>query len=212
MNALIIFAKFPEPGKVKKRIGKVLGMEVSAKLCEAFINDLIEEHKDRDYDLYLSFIGHEYKGQYKEMFPEAILYVQRGTNMSENVYSAFEDLLDDYEKVALIGCDVPHLSSETVIKAFNALDHYDVVIGPAEDGGYYLIGMKEPQDIFEKVPWGGGALLDAQQNILREKHLTFVRIEALPDVDDVVELKHMKKMLEREDAPRTYDFIQKLDI
>jgi rSAM/selenodomain-associated transferase 1 len=212
MNALIIFAKFPEPGKVKKEIGRVLGMETSADLCTAFINDLIAQHKDRDYDLYLSFIGHEYKSKYKEMFPEAILYVQRGTNMSENVYSAFEDLLDDYEKVALIGCDVPQLSQETVVKAFNALDSYDLVIGPSEDGGYYLIGMKKPHDIFEGLPWGEDNLLDEQQKILRDKRLTFVRLETLPDIDDVDELKRMKANLKRDEAPITYDFLQKTDV
>ncbi len=212
MNALIIFAKFPESGKVKKEIGKVLGMDVSAKLCQAFINDLIEEHKDRDYDLYLSFIGHEYKAEYKKMFPEAILYVQRGSNMSENVYSAFEDLLDDYEKVALIGCDVPQLKSDVVIKAFNALDSYDFVLGPAEDGGYYIIGMKEPHDVFTDAPWGSDHLLEEQQEILRTKCLTFVRLDTLPDVDDVDELKYLKATLKKEDAPQTFEFIQNLNV
>lgn len=212
MNALIIFAKFPVPGKVKKDIGKVLGMDVSARLCTVFINDLIAEHKDRDYDLYLSFIGHEYKADYKKMFPEAILYVQRGTNMSENTYSAFEDLLDDYDKVVLIGCDVPQLKQDIIIKAFNALDSYDLVLGPSEDGGYYLVGMKEPHDVFNGMPWGSDGLLDAQQEKLRESRLTFVRLDTLPDVDDVDELIRLKKVLRREDAPQTYDFIQTLDL
>ncbi|MBW2965419.1 TIGR04282 family arsenosugar biosynthesis glycosyltransferase [Candidatus Woesearchaeota archaeon] len=212
MNALIIFAKFPVPGKVKKEIGRVLGMDVSARLCTVFINDLIAEHKDRDYDLYLSFIGHEYKDDYKKMFPEAILYVQRGTNMSENMYSAFEDLLDDYDKVVLIGCDVPQLKHDMIIKAFNALDSYDFVLGPSDDGGYYLIGMKEPHEVFKGMPWGSSELLEVQQNLLRDKRLTFVRLDTMPDVDDVDELVRLKSVLKKEDAPQTYEFIQKLDI
>ena len=212
MNAIIIFAKFPEPGKVKKKIGQVIGMENSAKLCTAFINDLIEENSEKDYDIYLSFIGHEYKEQYRTMFPNAILYVQRGTNMSENVQSAFEDLLDDYEKVALIGCDVPQLSSETVIKAFNALETHDVVLGPAEDGGYYLVALKKPHDIFKGMPWGKPNLLEEQMNMLKEKKLAFVRLHKMPDVDTIDELKSLKKILKRESAPRTYDFIHELDV
>ncbi|MFC1742332.1 TIGR04282 family arsenosugar biosynthesis glycosyltransferase [Nanoarchaeota archaeon] len=211
MNALIIFAKFPAPGTVKKEIGKVLGMETSAKLCEAMINDLIEEHEDRDYDLYLSFIGHEHKEQYRKMFPHAILYVQRGTNMGENVYSAFEDLLDDYEKVVLIGCDVPQLKQENIIKAFNALDHYDAVIGPAEDGGYYLIGLKHPHNIFEGMHWGKEDLLDQQQELMRQKKLTFVRLDPLPDIDTVEELRHLKGTLKKDNAPRTFEFMQQVD-
>ncbi|MBW2997741.1 TIGR04282 family arsenosugar biosynthesis glycosyltransferase [Candidatus Woesearchaeota archaeon] len=212
MNAIIIFAKFPEPGKVKKKIGTVIGMDNSAKLCTAFINDLIEENSEKDYDIYLSFIGHEYKEKYRTMFPNAILYVQRGTNMSENVQSAFEDLLDDYEKVALVGCDVPQLSAGTVIKAFNALESHDVVLGPAEDGGYYLIALKEPHDIFKGMPWGKENLLENQVRILKEKKLAFVLLDKLPDVDTVEELKHIKRILKKEDAPRTYDFIKDLDI
>jgi len=212
MYALVIFAKFPESGKVKKKIGKVIGMQNSAKLCTAFINDLIAKNEDKDYDLYLSFIGHEHKEQYRTMFPHAILYVQRGTGLSSNMLCSFQDLLDDYEKVVIIGCDVPDLSTEIIVKAFNALEHYDVVLGPAEDGGYYLIGMKKPHNIFEDVPWGTGKLLEEQIKILREKRLPFVLLEKLPDVDTVEELKELKKRLKKEDAPRTYDFIKDLDI
>jgi rSAM/selenodomain-associated transferase 1 len=212
MNALIVFAKFPVPGQVKKKIGTVIGMENSAKLCEAFINDLIAEHSERDYDIYLSFIGHEHKEQYRTKFPHAILYVQKGVNMSERVQCSFEDLLDDYEKLALIGSDVPDLSTETVIKAFNALDSYDVVLGPVDDGGYYIVAMKEPHDVFKGMPWGKDTLLEAQIKVLKERKLTFVLLDKLNDVDTIEELKAFKKIVKREEAPRTYDVIQSLDV
>ncbi len=212
MNALVLFAKFPESGKVKKKIGQIIGMDNSAKMCAAFINDLIAEHGDRDYDIYLSFIGHEYKEDYREMFPHAILYVQRGMNMSENVSCSFEDLLDDYEKVAIIGCDVPDLKHEHVIKVFNALDSYDVVLGPCEDGGYYVVALKQAHKIFKDVPFGRDNLLKRQMEVLREHKLTFVLLDKLPDVDTVEELKDLKKRLKREDAPRTFDFIKDLEV
>ncbi|MBU2560795.1 MAG: TIGR04282 family arsenosugar biosynthesis glycosyltransferase [Nanoarchaeota archaeon] len=212
MNALVLFAKFPEPGKVKKKIGQVIGMENSAKLCEAFIKDLIDDNNDRDYDLYLSFIGHEHKEQYRTLFPHAILYVQRGMNLGENMHCTFEDLLDDYEKVVIIGCDVPNLSYDMIVRAFNALSSYDVVIGPAEDGGYYLIGMKKAHDIFKGLHFGTELLLDEQVRVVKEKGLTFVLLDKLPDVDTVDELKYLKKTLKREDAPRTYDFIKDMEL
>jgi uncharacterized protein len=212
MNALVLFAKFPEPGRVKKKIGQVIGMEKSAKLCEAFINDLIDENQDKDYDIYLSFIGHQYKESYRSMFPKAILYVQRGKDLSSNLFCTFEDLLDDYDKVIVVSCDVPELSSDVVIRAFNALDFYDVVIGPAEDGGYYLIGMKEPHDVFEGLDWGTERLLDGQILLLKGKNLSFVLLERMPDVDTVDELQQMKGRLKREDAPNTYDFIHSIGL
>jgi rSAM/selenodomain-associated transferase 1 len=212
MNALVIFAKFPEPGKVKKKIGQVIGMENSAKLCSAFINDLIDENQEKDYDLYLSFIGHQYKESYRSMFPKAILYVQRGQDMSSNIFGTFEDLLDDYEKVIVIGCDVPDLSSDVIIRAFNALDSYDVVLGPADDGGYYLIGMKNPHDVFEGLHWGTDRLLGEQVGNLKAKKLSFVLFESWSDVDTVEELRQIKKRLKKEDAPRTYEFVCSLDV
>jgi len=207
MNALVIFAKFPEPGRVKKKIGQVIGMENSAKLCSAFINDLIDENQEKDYDLYLSFIGHQYKESYRSMFPRAILYVQRGQDMSSNIFGTFEDLLDDYEKVIVIGCDVPDLPSDVVIRAFNALDSYDVVLGPADDGGYYLIGMKSPHNIFEGLDWGTERLLDEEVERLKAKKLSFVLFEKMSDVDTIDELKALKKRLKKEDAPMTYYFV-----
>jgi rSAM/selenodomain-associated transferase 1 len=210
MNALVIFAKFPEPGKVKKKIGQVLGMECSAGLCNAFIKDLILKNNDKDYDLYLSFIGHQYKEQYRTLFPHAILYVQRGMNLGENMYCSFEDLLDDYDKVVIIGCDVPDLSTAAIVKAFNALDSYDVVMGPADDGGFYLIGMKRPHDIFSNMPWGTERLLDEQVKLIKEKKLTFVMLDKMPDVDTMDELKALKKTLKKEDAPNTYEFIKNM--
>jgi len=212
MDALVIFAKFPEPGMVKKRIGKAIGMEASANLCNAFINDLIEKHQEKNYDLYLSFIGNEYKQKYKEMFPNAIMYVQRGKNMSENMQCAFADLLETYEKVVVIGCDVPNLSSLIIYKAFNALESYDVVLGPAEDGGYYLVGMKTPEEVFVGMPWGTEKLLEAQMKSLVDHNLTFAMLERLPDVDTVEELNALKKVLKKEDAPKTYEYMQNIDL
>ncbi len=212
MNALVIFAKFPEAGKVKKKIGQVIGMDTSAKLCECFINDLISAHNVQDYDLYLSFIGHEYKEKYRTMFSNVILYVQRGSNLGENLFFSFEDLLDDYDKVVIIGCDAPTVGPDLATKAFNALDSYDVVLGPVSDGGYYLIGMKQPRNIFEGLPFGTDKLIQRQVELLKTKGLTFVMLEELDDIDTIDELKKVKSCLKRERAPKTYDFMQKIDV
>jgi rSAM/selenodomain-associated transferase 1 len=212
MNALVLFAKYPEPGKVKKKISKAIGPEKCAELCKAFIQDIVAKTEDKDYDLYLSFIGHEYKEKYRKLFPQVILYVQRGETVTKHLTGTFEDLLDDYEKVVVLSCDVPQIGSEIIVKAFNALDAYDVVLGPVDDGGYYLVGMKKAQNIFENIPFGTETLLKEQTKILREHKLTYVFLEQLSDIDNLEELKRFKKTLKREDAPHTYDVIQTLDL
>jgi rSAM/selenodomain-associated transferase 1 len=210
MNAIVIFAKYPEPGTVKKRIGRVVGMETSAELCKAILQDIIQQTGDRDYDLYLSFIGREHKEQYRNLFPSAILYVQRGTNLEQNVKYMFQDLLDDHEKVILVSGDAPLITHDLIQRAFNALDFYDVVIGPAEDGGYYLIGMKHYRDVFTGLPFGTDSLIASQKDMLKDKKLTFVTLEVLPDIDTMDELEQMKKSLKRERAPHTFDVLSKI--
>ncbi|MFC1722580.1 TIGR04282 family arsenosugar biosynthesis glycosyltransferase [Nanoarchaeota archaeon] len=212
MNALVIFAKFPVPGEVKTTIGKEIGMETAAQLVEACVKDVITKNLNRDYDLYLSFIGRQHKEQYREMFPSAILYVQRGRNLAENLFLTFEDLLDDYEKVAIIGCDVPHISPESITLAFKALNSYDVVLGPASDGGYYLIGMNKPYNIFKGMSYGSDNLLQQQIDQLKEQHLTFVLLDEMHDIDDIDEVKKAKKGLKKEDAPLTYEFLKKIKV
>jgi rSAM/selenodomain-associated transferase 1 len=212
MDALVIFAKYPEPGKVKKKIGQVIGMENSARLCAAFIKDLITKNSDTDYDVYLSFIGKENKTAYRSMYPNAILYLQRGYDLGENMYCTFEDLLDDYNKVIIISSDVPNLSSEIIVKAFNALDEYDAAIGPSTDGGYYLLGLKKPAKIFDSLLWGTQTLLDEQLKRINEKHLTYVLMDTKLDVDTIEELREIKSCLKQEDAPETYKIIHELKI
>jgi rSAM/selenodomain-associated transferase 1 len=211
MNAIVLFGKYPEPGKVKKKIGQVIGMEMSARLCKAMLSDIIDKTSNKDYDLYLSFIGREYKEQYRTIFPSTILYVQRGTNIIENVKYTFEDLLDDHEKVLIISGDAPQVTHDLVQRAFNALNIYDVVIWPAEDGGYYLIGLKRPLDIFEGMPFGTDQLVKAQVERIKQKKLTCVLLEKMGDVDTPDELKQMKKVITHEDAPNTYDVLQEID-
>jgi hypothetical protein len=212
MNALVIFAKYPEPGEVKTKIGSVIGMDESAKLVRCCIKDLVDKNSDEDYDLYLSFIGQKYKEKYRELFPDAILYVQRGKSMGENLMLTFEDLLDDYEKVILIGCDAPQVGPDLIKAALKALESYDVVIGPASDGGYYLLGMKSYHKLFTDLPWGEPTLLDETVKKLQESGHTFIFLDELTDIDNIDELKLAKKNLRREQAPETFDFLQGIHI
>lgn len=212
MNAIVVFAKYPEPGRVKKKIGQVVGMETSAELCKAVIQDIVDKISDKDYDLYLSFIGRENKENYRCMFPSAILYVQRGTNIGENVKYTFQDLLDDHDKVLIVSGDAPQVNHDLIQRAVNALDLYDVVLGPVEDGGFYLLGMKQFHDVFENMPFGTEQLLEETEAKLKEKKLTFVLMDTLADVDTVDELKRMKDILKKDEAPKTYDVIHDIEL
>ncbi len=212
MNALVVFAKYPEPGEVKTRIGKVIGMEQSAKMCQCFLKDLINKNSNQDYDLYLSFLGQKYKEKYRKLFPEAILYVQRGKGMEDNLMLTFEDLLDDYDKVILIGCDAPQVGPDVIKSALKALESYDVVIGPASDGGYYLLGLRKFHRIFKGLPWGESILLKKTIEKLKDNNLTYIFLREFDDIDNIDELRLAKNNLKKEEAPETFEYIKGLSI
>ena len=105
------------------------------------------------------------------------------------MYHAFEDgFQNGYEKVVIIGCDIYEMHRSDIESAFNSLDNNDFVIGPALDGGYYLLGMRQlREDIFQNKNWGTDSVLgDTLSNLQREK---WVLLDERNDVDTYDDIK-----------------------
>ncbi|MBU2538315.1 MAG: TIGR04282 family arsenosugar biosynthesis glycosyltransferase, partial [Proteobacteria bacterium] len=97
----------------------------------------------------------------------------------------------DTRRVVIIGADCPGLSPTLFSQAFAALDHKDLVIGPAMDGGYYLIGLSHPApSLFSDIPWGSGKVLAATLNQAKTLNLSNHLLEPLADVDRPEDLRH----------------------
>lgn len=159
---LIVFAKEPEIGKVKTRLSTHLSKTDCIKLYKAFLKYTIElarnikcnqrivayDSGDRSPD-YLKKIATDFK-----------FCKQEGKNLGERMYNAFVYAKDKKaEKTIIIGSDSPNLPSGIIKNAFQKLDRYDLVLGPAYDGGYYLIGLKEPyKKIFEGIKWSSNTV------------------------------------------------------
>ena len=95
-----------------------------------------------------------------------------------------------YEKIILIGSDLPDISTEIIEKGFSELDKNKVVFGPAEDGGYYLVGMNKLQkSIFENKPWSEPELLKQTLNELEKQKTSFSLLQTLNDIDTFEDLK-----------------------
>jgi len=112
----------------------------------------------------------------------------------------------------LIGSDSPHISRDTVAGARDALDKADVVLGPAEDGGYYLIAMRQPHDVFRDIPMSTGAVLRMTIELAQRQGLEVNTVETLFDIDELPDLARLAQLLRTDAslAPATAAYIEQM--
>lgn len=154
-NLLLIFTRNPELGKAKTRLAKTVGDETALEIYKFLLNRTrdISSKVNADKAVYYSV-----KIRENDIWDASIYqkHQQFGEDLGIRMQNAFKNGFDaGYQKVMIIGSDLYDLSSKNIEKAFAELDENDLVIGPAEDGGYYLLGMNSLQEkIFENKNWG----------------------------------------------------------
>ena len=113
------------------------------------------------------------------------------------MHHAIQHAFDEgYQKVVLIGSDLPDMNEKLIDRAFAELDTNDLVIGPAIDGGYYLIGMKEPNEaLFDELPWSTSDVLNATLQIVKEQQLSIAMLPRLNDIDTIEDLNQFPNYL-----------------
>jgi len=184
-KALIIFIKNPKEGKVKTRIAKssddATALSIYKKLLDSTRRTTVMLDAKK-YLFYSEFIDKE------DQWSPAVYtkMIQRGVDLGERMMDAFIEVLSYHGKAVIIGSDCIYLTQEIIQEAFEALDHNDVVIGPAKDGGYYLLGMKQTQmDLFMNIPWSSGRELEETLGKVKEKGLRYQLLETLNDIDHI---------------------------
>ena len=182
---LLLLTKAPDPGQVKTRLIPLLGEAAAAELYAQLVHDCLTMCTALcPVDLWCSpSTGHAFFQQCHQQY-QATLYTQASGDLGERMSQAIQTTLAQADYVVLIGADCPTLTAKDLITAFDALEAgTDVVIGPAEDGGYYLIGMREHHaTIFVDVPWSTSDVFSLTKNRLREHHL---RVHELPERKDL---------------------------
>lgn len=192
-NCLILFAKSPQKGKVKTRLEKVLGkdaaLQIYLKLLQkqvalvescSFSNPRLWIDGDDSHDVFNSLRG---KGKQ-----------QRGSNLGERMANALNAELSIFKNVVLVGSDCPEMDNLYIHSAFELLESgKDIVLGPACDGGYVLIGMQVGKHnfeaaLFEEIPWGSADVISATVNTIKKLNLDFGLLEPLSDLDDPSDL------------------------
>lgn len=192
-NKLIIFAKQPKLGKVKTRLAVSIGEEKTLKIyfellqITKMVTAKVGAKKIVYWDQAMDKPIKEFEFGYQNE-------VQEDGDLGFKMEMAFQkEFQSEKTKTLIIGTDCPFLTKEILQQAFHALDDSDFVIGPARDGGYYLLGMKEFSPfVFQSIPWSTKDVLLLTIDSIQKNNKTVTLITELCDIDDVQDLEFWK--------------------
>ena len=183
-RGLIIFLRAPELGKVKTRLAATVG-DVKALTIYQTLTEIALDVSAKVAALrLLYFYPYVDKEIASAHSPGFRCLVQKGSDLGEKMSHAFDECLKQCDKAVIIGTDCPYIQPELIEEAFLSLDQVDIVIGPAIDGGYYLLGMKKfHQSIFTDVPWSTDRVLEETLKRIEKKGLRYLLLATLSDID-----------------------------
>jgi rSAM/selenodomain-associated transferase 1 len=200
-NFLGLLAKYPEAGKVKTRLARDIGAEGAARIYKIVAERVFRDtspDRDSDFDRIIFYSPPEDKGRFESWIPGGRLLPQRGRDMGDIMRNALRDLLESgASKAVITGADILDLNRTVIGDAFLRLKSADVVIGPAEDGGYYLIGMKDlHEQVFEGIAWSTDKVFADTVCIIERLGLSYSTVTTLSDVDRIEDIIRHDNLLE----------------
>ena len=197
-DALVIVAKYPQPGQVKTRLGRSIGHRAAAALYRAFLADMAERfgRAARQEGYALCWACAPGGGPLQEIVGcKDYVFAQRGAGFAERLYHIAVDMrAAGCRRLVIISSDSPHLTASLVSDAFAAIEPGQVALGPAEDGGYYLIGLDlvaGAPDLFRGIEMSTPRVLD--ETLARVAALGF-RASLLPPAFDIDELGDLERL------------------
>jgi rSAM/selenodomain-associated transferase 1 len=194
--ALAIMARYPAAGAVKTRLARAVGAERACTLYRAFLHDLDERFAGGRRVVVWAF--HPPDSNFAACVqPGARCLPQTGDGLGDRMYNCFRRLYaDGFDRVILIGTDVPHLRDEWLDEAEAALDSAEIVLGPTDDGGYYLVAMRQPHDIFSGVTMSTADVLTHTVAKARADGLSVNLLARTFDVDEAEDLARLQALIE----------------
>ncbi len=191
--SLIVFTRLPRAGQTKTRLIPALGDDGAAQLqgemtewCLGWARCLRE---DDEVDVEVRYTGGS-EEEMAEVFGEDLVYVDQGEgDLGERMARVFEERFrDGYERVVIVGSDCPCANDKVMREGFGILEEKEGVVGPADDGGYYLIGLREMEKgrygrLFEGMVWGEDGVMEETRVRARDVGIELAELEVLRDVD-----------------------------
>jgi rSAM/selenodomain-associated transferase 2/rSAM/selenodomain-associated transferase 1 len=194
-EGLIIFTRYPEPGKTKTRLIPLLGpdgaAELQRRMTERILARVKELQSNRPVSIEVRYEGGSRHSVRNWLGPAISLRPQGHGDLGERMARAFREAFQaGMNRVALVGTDIPGIKAHILLKAFENLRYADMVLGPARDGGYYLIALRQADaHLFADLPWGTKKVLERTRQIADGLGLSTVLLETLDDVDRPEDLR-----------------------
>lgn len=195
---VLVFSRAPVAGEVKTRLVPYIDKHAAADLQRELVHDRLEmliASKLSEVQLWCSpDTSHPFFSECAERYG-ITLKAQSGSDLGERMSNASRELLQDYNKVVIIGTDAPALGSDMIDQAIGELDNHDAVFVPAEDGGYVLIGMTTHHDaLLADISWGTGRVLQQTINNLEQLGLRYSLLEQCWDIDRPEDLERYRAL------------------
>jgi uncharacterized protein len=211
-TALVVMARYPQIGTTKTRLARTIGDDETVRLYRAFLTDLAHKFAGHICDLhwaytpvtidYISFMATLAPALTKHMHA----FPQQGIDFGARLHHAFQYTHDQgYQRTIVIGSDSPQISMKIIMQAQKELDKADVILGPADDGGYYLIAMRRPYDVFSGIPMSTSVVAQKTIELAQSQGLKVHTLEHLFDIDELPDLLRLAQLLETDSslAPET---------
>jgi rSAM/selenodomain-associated transferase 1 len=198
-KCILVFVKLPEAGKVKARLSTDLNEDTVCRLYKFFVLDLLDTLRKLRHTFRICFYPADAEAEMADWLGRDLFYIpQAGKDLGERMKNAFiHTFSQGYSEVLLIGSDIPDLPGPLIEEAFEGLKNNEVVIGPAFDGGYYLIGFRKNTflpGIFQGMHWGTDTVFAKTMEIFKRNRC---RVHALTKWRDVDRLDDLRALFDR---------------
>jgi len=215
---VLLFLKAPETGRVKTRLSKDLNPRAVLDLYRCFVSDILSTLENAGYPIILchdppddSKAIRRWLGNRHPLMP------QHTGDLGKRMADAFRNCFSrGFDRAVLIGTDIPDLPPGFVQEAFSSLTDHPVVLGPADDGGYYLIGFRSDSfipEVFKGIPWSTPSVLEQTRRILETLGRSCHLLPTWKDIDTAVDLKALgKNPYSRRNAPNTLAYLSKMGL
>lgn len=186
-KAIIFFTRVPIPGQTKTRLLKDFSKQEACRIHEIILKSIFNSISETKIDTFIYINPMEERDILSGLIGENKYYAQQGKNLNEKMANAIFDVVDlGYDSVILLGSDLIGIDREYLEEAFRVLEEKDIVLGPVEDGGYCLIGMKKKESSpFEEIKSSHDRVLENLIDRIEREDLTYGLLKEIFDVDEI---------------------------
>lgn len=196
---LFIFLRFPEAGNVKTRLAKKVGIKKATKIYKRLAENTIKKiyplHRKK-VEIVIAYTPKNKGNKVKKWINYPFTYyAQKGSNLGKRLSNAVKwGFQNKAKKIIIIGSDCPDLLASTISKAIRELSGNDIVLGPAFDGGYYLVGLNNNRNfLFKNIPWSTSKVLKRTLDKIKEAKLVYKLLPPKYDIDTFDDYMKLKK-------------------